>query len=103
MQSDMAFGQARAQTINLYVDNVHHLGAGDLVEHYHFVNTVDELGSEAFLTQSLSYYALNLIFIHTIELVQPCGSHITCHNDDCIFEIDCTALAICQAAIVENL
>src|SRR5205823_8975670 len=103
MQSDMAFGQARAQAINLYVDNVHHLGAGDLVEHYHIVNTVDELGPETLLTQALSYKVLNFIFIHAIKLVQPCGSHITCHNDDRIFEIDCTALAISQAAIVKYL
>src|SRR5436309_12069040 len=86
MQSDMAFGQARAQTINLYVDNVHHLGASDLAENYHFINTVDELGSEAFLTQALSYQALNFVFIHAIKLMQPCGSYITCHNDDRIFE-----------------
>ena len=51
----MAFCQARAQAINLYVDNVHHLGASDLVEHNHFVNAVDELRSEAFLTQALSH------------------------------------------------
>src|SRR6266567_641948 len=103
MQTDMAFGQARAQTINLYVDNVHHLGASDLVENYHFVNAVDELGSEPLLTQALSYHPLNFVFIHTIKLVQPCGSHVTCHNDDRVFEIDCSTLAICQAAIVEYL
>src|SRR5947209_7772046 len=34
MQSNMAFGQARAKAIYLYIDNVHHLGARDLVEHY---------------------------------------------------------------------
>src|SRR5437588_202060 len=99
----MAFGQTRAQAINLYIDNVHHLGTSDLVEYDHFVNAVDELGSEAFLTQALSYQALNVVFVHAIELVQPRGSYVTCHDDDCVFEVDCATLSICQTAIVEYL
>src|SRR6266516_7498413 len=97
----MAFGQARAQAIDLYVDNVHHLGASDLVENNHLVNAVDELRSKALLTHALSYLALNFVLIHAIKLVQQCSTHVTCHNDDGIFEIYCAPLTICQAAIVK--
>src|SRR6266849_1977750 len=103
MQSDMSFGQAQAQAIDLYVNNVHHLRAGNLAENDHLVNAVDELGSEALLTQALSYQALNVVFIHAIELVKPRGTHVACHGNDGIFEINCAALAICQATIVEYL
>src|SRR5437870_1962601 len=97
MQSDMSFDQTRAQAIDLYVNNVHHLRAGNLAENDHLVNTVNELGSESLLTQALAYQALNVVFFHAIELVKPRGTYVACHDNDGIFEINCAAQAICQA------
>src|SRR5229473_1504728 len=103
MQCNMALGQARTQTIDLYVKNVHHLAAGDLMENDHFINTVDKLRAETFFTQFLANLALNIVLIHAIKLVQPCSTHVACHDDHGIFKVDCATLPISQSTIVEYL
>src|SRR6266446_10477667 len=103
MQCNMALSQARAQTIDLYVNNIHHLFAGDLMENDHFINTVDKLWAEALFTQFLANHVLNIVLIHAIKLVQPCSTHVTGHDDHGIFKINCATLPSRQSTIVEYL
>ncbi len=67
----MALFQARAQAIDLDIDDALHLVVLDLVEDDDLVDAVDELRPEALFTQALAYDALHLVLIHAIELVQP--------------------------------
>src|SRR5260370_41938721 len=99
----MPLGQPRAQTIDLYVDNVHDLAEGDLNENDHLINTVDKLRAETLFTQFLANLALNIVLIHAIKLVQPCSPHVACHDDHGIFKVDCATLPIRQSTIVEYL
>src|SRR6266516_2651257 len=103
MQRDVTLGQTRAQAIDLYINNVHHLIASDLVEYDNLVNTVDKLRTEALFAQALAHEALDSILIHAIKFMQPCGADITCHNDYGILKIDRASLAISQSAIIKDL
>src|SRR2546427_2118884 len=103
LQRDVPLFQARAQAIDLDIHNVLHLLTRDLMEDDDLIDAVDELRAEALFPQALTDLALDLVLIHTIELVQPARSDVTGHNDDRVPEIDCAALPVRQATVIEQL
>src|SRR5437763_4361701 len=99
----MTFSQTWTNAINLYLDNVFHLLLGNRMENNYFVDTVDELWSEAFVAQALANIALHLILVHTLVLRQPAVANIACHDNDSVLEVDCTPLTIGHATVIKQL
>src|SRR5579872_1812484 len=103
MQRDVPLFQARAQAVDLDIDDTLDLVTRDLVENDDLIDAVDELRSEALFAQTLPHCALYLVLVHAIIFVQPEIAHVTGHDDDGILEIDCAPLAIRQTTIIEQL
>ena len=38
-----------------------------------------------------------------VKAVYIAGANVRCHDNHCIFEIDCTSLAVCQSAVIQDL
>src|SRR5690606_21661667 len=79
-------------------------------EHDHFVNSVEELGTDRLLEQ-LEYLDARFVDdLVVVELVQRAEiflnqvrSNVRRHDDDRIFEIDHASLVVRQMAIVQHL
>src|SRR5579884_1279955 len=103
VQRDMPFREARAQAIDLNLDDVAYLIPFERVEDDDFVDTVDELGTQTLFAQALAYNALHVVFIHALELTQPGCADVAGHDNDRVLEVNGAALPIGETPIIENL
>src|SRR4051794_14019039 len=76
------------------------------MENDDFVHPIQKLGAER-LAHFLDDHALHRLIVAAFReaavFENAMASDVGGHNDDRIFEIDRTALPICETAIVENL
>src|SRR5208337_1340236 len=109
---DLALSQNLPQVLELKVDDLFDLLLAERVEDHDLVHAIDELRPEVLeqrgvdsLAQFLAYAAgLNpgaILAAH--GLVNLVASDVRGHDDHRVAEIDGTALAIGEAAVVENL
>src|SRR5262245_27142881 len=99
----MTVSKTRAQTVELDFDDIFHLGTLEGLEDDNLIDTVDEFGAEAFFAQELTYLALHFVFVHAIEGGEPLATNVAGHDDDGVFEVDSTTLAVSEATIIEEL
>ena len=76
------------------------------MEHHDFVNPVEKFGPEL-LAQRIEHVALHsrerLRIIAATVRENQMAADVRCHDDDGVFEIYRSAMAIGQATVVENL
>src|SRR5438270_2447999 len=102
LQLDLAFRQPAAERLQLDVDDRLQLFAGQRLEHDHLVDAVQELGAEV-LNQHAHDAVPDLVEGLAGELLDDLAAEVGGHDQDRVPEVDGAALAVGQAAVVEDL
>lgn len=99
-----AVGEAPAQVADLNLDDLAEVFAGEPVEDDGLVDAVEKLGAEVIAEHRLDrHFHFNVGAAAFGEALDVLAAEVAGHGDDCVAEVDGAAVAVGEAAVVEDL